>query len=144
MAIKAPPYNLSLALLSVLFISLAQLAMKWGMSQLNLHFSSLSELWLQQQWGLLFSASYHYLLAVIFGLGCYGLSMCCWVMALRHLPLSLAYPLLSLSYVLVYIAAVSLPWIDETFSGLKALGIVFILCGIALVVPSSKRKDKGD
>ncbi|MEE1675076.1 4-amino-4-deoxy-L-arabinose-phosphoundecaprenol flippase subunit ArnF [Agarivorans aestuarii] len=129
-----------LALFSVAFISLAQLTMKWGMSQLSLHYLSLSELWNMQQYSALLTDYMPYYLSVMTGLSFYALSMLCWVMALKHLPLSLAYPMLSLSYVIVYVAAISLPWIGEAFSWPKALGIVLILAGIYLVFPSKKAK----
>lgn len=137
---KNHPQSVVLALLSVAFISLAQLAMKWGMTQLSLQFPSLQELWHAAQYSALVSDYLPYYISVVAGLSFYALSMLCWVMALKHLPLSLAYPMLSLSYVIVYVAAISLPWIGEAFSWPKALGIVLILAGIYLVFPSKKAK----
>ncbi|WP_221075618.1 4-amino-4-deoxy-L-arabinose-phosphoundecaprenol flippase subunit ArnF [Agarivorans aestuarii] len=129
-----------LALFSVAFISLAQLTMKWGMSQLSLHYLSLNELWNLQLYSALIMDYWPYYLSVLAGLSFYALSMLCWVMALKQLPLSVAYPMLSLSYVIVYVAAISLPWIGEAFSWPKALGIMLILAGIYLVFPSKKAK----
>ncbi len=137
---KSHPQSVVLALLSVVFISLAQLAMKWGMTQLSLQFTSLQELWNAAQYSALITNYLPYYISVVAGLSFYALSMLCWVMALKHLPLSLAYPMLSLSYVIVYVAAISLPWIGEAFSWPKALGIVLILAGIYLVFPSKKAK----
>ncbi|GDY25246.1 putative 4-amino-4-deoxy-L-arabinose-phosphoundecaprenol flippase subunit ArnF [Agarivorans sp. Toyoura001] len=140
MALKTEPRSVALALLSVVFISLAQLAMKWGMSQLTLHFSALNELWNSQQYFDVLSDYLAYFVSVLAGLGFYALSMVCWVLALKRLALSVAYPLLSLSYVIVYFSAIALPWIGEAFSWVKALGIVFILAGIVLVFPRANTK----
>ncbi|MBO2007249.1 4-amino-4-deoxy-L-arabinose-phospho-UDP flippase, partial [Serratia marcescens] len=65
----------------------------------------------------------------IFG---YALSMLCWFFALRHLPLNRAY-LLSVSHALVYLAAVILPWFNESATLLKTLGTLFILFGVGLI-----------
>ncbi|WP_220719384.1 4-amino-4-deoxy-L-arabinose-phosphoundecaprenol flippase subunit ArnF [Agarivorans litoreus] len=137
---KHHPRSLLLALLSVVFISLAQLAMKWGMTQLSLQYPNLQELWHSAQYSALVTNYLPYYISVIIGLSFYALSMLCWVMALKHLPLSIAYPMLSLSYVIVYVAAISLPWIGEAFSWPKALGILFILAGIYLVFPRKNNK----
>ncbi|UPW18933.1 4-amino-4-deoxy-L-arabinose-phosphoundecaprenol flippase subunit ArnF [Agarivorans sp. TSD2052] len=141
MVLRTQPKSVALALLSVMFISLAQLAMKWGMSQLNLHFPEVSELWQLQRYSELLSRYLPYYFSVFAGLVFYALSMLCWVIALKRLALSVAYPLLSLSYVIVYFAAIALPWIGEQFSWIKALGIVFILAGIYLVFPRSTAKE---
>lgn len=141
MVLRTEPKSVALALLSVMFISLAQLAMKWGMSQLSLHFADFIELWNQQLYSELLNRYLPYYVSVFIGLVFYALSMLCWVIALKHLALSVAYPLLSLSYVVVYVAAIALPWIGEAFSGVKAIGIVLILAGIYLVFPRSKTKE---
>ncbi|GGB12661.1 4-amino-4-deoxy-L-arabinose-phosphoundecaprenol flippase subunit ArnF [Agarivorans gilvus] len=140
MAITRRGRSIALALLSVAFISLAQLSMKWGMSQLNEQFPTWLSLWQQQAYSHLVSHYWPYYLSVIGGLSCYASSMFCWVIALKRLALSIAYPLLSLSYVVVYLAAVSLPWIGESFSWSKALGVLLILIGIYLVIPRATGK----
>ncbi len=70
---------------------------------------------------------------VALGLGCYGLSMMFWLAALTRFELSMAYPLLSLSYVLVYLGAVWWPRLGETVSIAKTAGIVLIVLGVVLV-----------
>ncbi|VEB03960.1 4-amino-4-deoxy-L-arabinose-phospho-UDP flippase subunit F [Klebsiella pneumoniae] len=52
---------------------------------------------------------------LFFGLLGYLLSMVCWYFALHRLPLSKAYALLSLSYILVWAAAIWLPGWHEPF-----------------------------
>jgi len=65
------------------------------------------------------------------GMLCYGVSVCVWVAALSKAPVSTAYPMLSLGYVVV--AAVSAAWLGETFTLGKALGIALICTGVLLV-----------
>jgi multidrug transporter EmrE-like cation transporter len=69
------------------------------------------------------------------GMLCYGTSVCVWLAALAKAPVSTAYPMLSLGYIVV--AAVSVLWLGETLSPAKALGIVLICVGVVLVSRSS-------
>lgn len=115
---------------SVLLVSAAQLMMRWAMPQLP-------------EWGTIIAAAQPIAvlpaLMLLAGLAAYGFSMLCWVQALRHLPLNRAYPLLSLSYVLVWLAAVSLPVFHEPFSWQGLAGVILILAGLLCIVlrPSS-------
>jgi len=70
------------------------------------------------------------------GLCCYAGSMIAWVPALSRIDVSVAYPVLALSYVLVYACAIHLPWLHETPSPLKLAGIAIILVGVVLVAAS--------
>ncbi|MEE4409637.1 MULTISPECIES: 4-amino-4-deoxy-L-arabinose-phosphoundecaprenol flippase subunit ArnF [unclassified Serratia (in: enterobacteria)] len=111
---------------SVLLVTLAQLLMKWGMAQIPLmSFADVTPVLLMQYCLPL--------LAVCGGIFGYALSMLCWFFALQHLPLNRAYPLLSVSYALVYLAAVILPWFNESATLLKTLGTLFILLGVWLI-----------
>jgi multidrug transporter EmrE-like cation transporter len=65
------------------------------------------------------------------GMVCYGVSLCVWLAALSRAPVSIAYPMLSLGYVVV--AAVSVLWLNETMSFVQVLGIGFICGGVVLV-----------
>jgi multidrug transporter EmrE-like cation transporter len=69
------------------------------------------------------------------GMTCYGASVCVWLAALSKAPVSTAYPMLSLGYVVV--AAVSVLWLGETMTGAKVLGIALICAGVVLVSRSS-------
>lgn len=69
------------------------------------------------------------------GMLCYGLSVCVWVAALSKAPVSTAYPMLSLGYVVV--AAVSVAWLGETLTPAKVMGIALICAGVVLVSRSS-------
>lgn len=130
--------GLPIALVSVLLISTAQLSMKWGMGGLASQWGSIVALFEQAQLAELLLHVWPALIGVGIGLGCYALSMACWVMALKHLPLGVAYPLLSLSYVIVYLLAVTLPWLNESFSWVKLSGIGFILLGLTFIFTAKK------
>ncbi|WP_409158997.1 4-amino-4-deoxy-L-arabinose-phosphoundecaprenol flippase subunit ArnF [Pectobacterium sp. B2J-2] len=114
------------AFCSIVLASAAQVLMKSGMLALPsislTHWSPLSAL--MASWPVV---------AVICGMICYGLSMVCWFMVLRCLSLSRAYPLISLSYAAVYLAAVFLPWLNEPMSLRKNLGVLIIMLGVWLV-----------
>jgi multidrug transporter EmrE-like cation transporter len=69
------------------------------------------------------------------GMLCYAASVCVWVAALSKAPVSTAYPMLSLGYVVV--AAVSVAWLGETLTPAKMLGIALICTGVVLVSRSS-------
>jgi multidrug transporter EmrE-like cation transporter len=69
------------------------------------------------------------------GMLCYGASVCVWLAALSKAPVSTAYPMLSLGYIVV--AAVSVLWLGETLPPAKALGIALICLGVVLVSRSS-------
>lgn len=111
---------------SLLLVTLAQLLMKWGMVQIPL--LSLSDIHLS--WFLNHLPA---LIAVACGITGYGLSMACWYFALQILPLHRAYTLLSLSYALVYLAAVTLPWFNEDAHLLKTCGGLLVLFGVWLI-----------
>jgi multidrug transporter EmrE-like cation transporter len=69
------------------------------------------------------------------GMLCYGASVCVWLAALSKAPVSTAYPMLSLGYIVV--AVVSVLWLGETLSTAKMLGIALICAGVVLVSRSS-------
>lgn len=118
---------------SALLVTVAQLLLKFGMSELP-------ELQLEKQW-FDFTWSWANItpLAIVFaGLVGYVLSMVCWLFTLRTIPLNKAYPLISLSYVFVYILAVMLPWFQETPSWTKTAGVAFIMVGVWLISQKTK------
>jgi drug/metabolite transporter (DMT)-like permease len=67
-------------------------------------------------------------------LGCYGLSVVVWLVGLSRVPVSQAYPLLSLGYVI----NVGLAWwlLGETPNLLRVAGIGVIVFGVILVAKS--------
>jgi multidrug transporter EmrE-like cation transporter len=69
------------------------------------------------------------------GMVCYAASVCVWLAALSKAPVSTAYPMLSLGYVVV--AAVSVTWLGESMAPAKVLGIALICAGVILVSRST-------
>ena len=69
------------------------------------------------------------------GMICYGLSVCVWIAALTKAPVSTAYPMLSLGYVVVTFAAVV--WLGESLTTAKIIGIGLICAGVVLVSRSA-------
>jgi undecaprenyl phosphate-alpha-L-ara4N flippase subunit ArnF len=74
------------------------------------------------------------------GLTAYGLSLLCWLAVLVRYPLSYAYPLLGLAYVLVYVGATQWPRLAESASVLRTAGTLLILAGVALVTLADRRR----
>ena len=111
---------------SILLSSVAQLSMKAGMLLLATHTAD--------GWpGLSALLDLPALLWVGFGLACYGTSLLFWMSAIARLELSLAYPMLSLSYVLVYLVAVNWPLLHEHASWVRTLGIFVVVIGVILI-----------
>ena len=69
------------------------------------------------------------------GMLCYAASICVWLAALSKAPVSTAYPMLSLGYVVVAFASVL--WLGESMSVPKVLGIALICAGVVLVSRNS-------
>lgn len=65
------------------------------------------------------------------GLLCYVLSTFGWLSALSKLPLSVAYPTISATYVLIFI--LSIFFLNEQYTHMKLLGNIFIITGIILI-----------
>ena len=122
------------ACLSVILVSLAQIAMKFAMSAIPAG-NSVSE--------ILIFFSGHPLIPglLIAGLGGYALSMVCWFFALKRLALSKAYALLSLSYIVVWGLALMIGLPGEGFSVKTLAGVSAVICGVILVcLPAAKKQ----
>ena len=117
-------HGLWLIIGSILLGSTAQLLLKLGMNALPATLD--------------FSAAFPYFAALWIGLGlsCYALSLMLWMLALSRYDLSFAYPMLSVSYILVYLGAVLLPSLHESVSWSKTMGILLIVAGVILVTRS--------
>ena len=68
---------------------------------------------------------------LIAGLAVYGMGAILMILALKHGELSVLYPLLSLSYVWVAIAAVLV--FHESMNAIKVAGIAIIIAGVAIL-----------
>jgi len=117
---------------SVLLSAVGQLGMKAGMVALK---------------GVLDAAEQTVPLAVlrvpftwtVGGLAAYACSLALWLVVLARYPLSVAYPLLSLSYVCVYVGATFWPRLAEPATPLRTVGTLLILLGVAFVSFNSAR-----
>jgi multidrug transporter EmrE-like cation transporter len=70
-------------------------------------------------------------LPVVAGLGCYVVSVVLWIVALSRVDVSIAYPMLSIGYVVNALAAW---WLfGETLAVQQGIGIGFILVGVWLL-----------
>ena len=68
---------------------------------------------------------------ILGGLACYVVSVVVWIMALSRVPVSVAYPMLSVGYIVNAVAA----WLlfGESLTAQKLVGIGFIVIGVFLV-----------
>jgi len=71
---------------------------------------------------------------IVGGLACYVISVVVWVMALSRVEVSVAYPLLSIGYVVNAIAAWYL--FGEAVTPMRLAGIGIIIVGVCLVARS--------
>ena len=71
---------------------------------------------------------------IIGGLGCYVISVVVWIMALSRVEVSIAYPLLSVGYVVNAIAAYYL--FGEAVTPMRLTGIAIIIVGVWVVARS--------
>jgi multidrug transporter EmrE-like cation transporter len=71
---------------------------------------------------------------ILGGLACYVVSVVVWILALSRVPVSIAYPMLSIGYVVNALAAWML--FGESLTVQKLVGIGFIVIGVFLVARS--------
>ena len=114
------------ALCSVLLVSAAQLLLREAMQALP----PVSEIltFISALWHVSSGTG-----ALLLGLTGYVASMGCWYLALHRMALSKAYALLSLSYILVWGAAVVLPGWGEHFSWRVLAGVGLIILGVLTI-----------
>jgi len=135
-----PEYRKGLlcAIASVILVSIAQLAMKFGMAHVAIEALRALHSWSELSAALLQLPLSTAVLPVAAGMLCYGVSVFCWMAALGRLPLNLAYPLLSLSYPLVYLGAALLPFFNEALNAQRLGGIGLIMFGVILLMLKTK------
>jgi len=120
--------QLALVLTGVLLNAIAQLLLKAGAGSLaNLEFRAGN--------ALAIAGRLVYNPPIIAGIACYALSVVVWILALARVEVSVAYPMLSVGYV---VNAVAAWWLfGENLSGARIAGIGIILVGVWLVARSS-------
>lgn len=68
------------------------------------------------------------------GLTCYGISVIVWILALSRVDVTIAYPMLSIGYVVNAMAAWAL--LGEALTGQRVLGIGIIIIGVVVLTRS--------
>lgn len=119
--------SFSLVLTGVLLNAAAQLLLKAGtnaVGHFDFHLDNLLPI------GLKLALEPH----ILGGMACYAISLVVWIMALSRVPVSIAYPMLSIGYVIN--AFVAWQWFGEALAAQKLLGIGFIVVGVFLVARS--------
>ncbi|NLD68822.1 MAG: EamA family transporter [Limnobacter sp.] len=117
------PRSLLIILASVTLTALAQLALKLSSSR---HAGEVAS------GGLLRSLLEQFMNPwTIAGLVGYGLSFVLWLLALRDVPLTIAYPFMGLTLVLVAIFGVAL--LGETLGAAKLFGMLLVCAGLVLL-----------
>jgi multidrug transporter EmrE-like cation transporter len=71
---------------------------------------------------------------ILGGLACYAVSVVVWIIAISRVPVSMAYPMLSIGYVVNAVAAWQL--LGESLSPLRLAGIGVIIVGVFMVARS--------
>lgn len=107
---------------SVCLSAVAQLSFKYGVSNVDLtQYSNVA----LKAW-FLFTSPF-----VFIGLALYGIGTILWLFALKQVDLSLAYPFVGISFLLVFIFSVLL--LDESFDFMRLLGTFVIIVGIVIL-----------
>ena len=68
---------------------------------------------------------------IVAGLFCYALSVVIWILALSRVPVSIAFPMLSMAYVVNSIAAWYL--LNEVLNPTKLIGMGVIIVGVIII-----------
>jgi multidrug transporter EmrE-like cation transporter len=121
------PASFSLLMLGVLLNATAQLLLKAGTNAVG-HFEFTADNLVPVGMKLAFEPH------ILGGIGCYVVSLVVWIMGLSRVPVSVAYPMLSIGYVLNALAAWYL--FGESLTAQKLVGIGFIIAGVFLVTRS--------
>lgn len=121
------PFTFSLLMAGVLLNAVAQLLLKAGTNRVGEFAFTLENI---APVGAKIATS-PYILA---GIGCYVVSLVVWILALSRVPVSVAYPLLSIGYIVNAVAAWML--FGESLTAQKLVGIGFIVIGVWLVARS--------
>jgi drug/metabolite transporter (DMT)-like permease len=116
--------SFALIFTGVMLNAAAQILMKAGTNAVG-HFAFSSANILPIGWKL---ATEWHILAALF---CYALSVVIWILALSRVPVSIAFPMLSMAYIVNAVAA----WyfLGESLNPTKAVGIGVIILGVIII-----------
>ena len=113
-----------LIFVGVMLNAAAQILMKAGTNAVG-HFEFSMENVLPI--GLKLATEWH----IVTALFCYALSVVVWILALSRVPVSIAFPLLSMAYIVTAVAAWYL--LGEPLSMTKLVGIGVIILGVIII-----------
>jgi len=113
-----------LIFVGVMLNAAAQILMKAGTNAVG-HFEFSMENVLPI--GLKLATEWH----IVTALFCYALSVVVWILALSRVPVSIAFPMLSMAYVVNAVAAWYL--LGEPFSSTKLVGMGVIILGVIII-----------
>lgn len=108
----------------VMLNAAAQILMKAGTNSIG-YFEFSMENILPIGWKL--ATEWH----IITALFCYALSVIIWILALSRVPVSIAFPMLSMAYVVNAVAAWYL--LGEPFNATKLVGMGVIILGVIII-----------
>ena len=119
--------SFALILTGVLLNAAAQLLLKAGVERVGV---------IGLGWNSIVSSGLRLALEpyILGGLLCYVVSVVVWILALSRVDVSIAYPMLSIGYVVTALAAWAL--LGESLSMVRIAGIVVIILGVFLVARS--------
>jgi len=116
--------SFALIFTGVMLNAAAQILMKAGTNAVGyFEFSSENILPI----GMKLASEWHILTALF----CYALSVVVWILALSRVPVSIAFPMLSMAYIVNAVAAWYL--LGEAFNPTKVLGIGVIILGVIII-----------
>jgi multidrug transporter EmrE-like cation transporter len=117
----------ALLLTGVLLNAAAQLLLKAGTNATGV--LSLDGAWSSTLWRV--ATEIHFIMGVLL----YGVSVVVWIFGLSRVPVSVAYPMLSIGYIVNAVLAHYL--FGEAVTATRWLGIAFIIVGVWLVARSA-------
>jgi drug/metabolite transporter (DMT)-like permease len=116
--------SFALIFTGVMLNAAAQILMKAGTNAIG-HFEFSMENILPIGWKL--ATEWH----IVTALFCYALSVAVWILALSRVPVSIAFPLLSMAYIVTAVAAWYL--LGEAMNLNKLVGIGVIIFGVIII-----------
>jgi len=117
--VKQKTKGFLLAIFSVVVVVIGQLILKYGLNQVNADFSLGATNYFIQ----VFSNFY-----VLFALVLLAVNGLTWLLALSKIPLSFAYPVLSIGYVVV--SGFSWLFFNENLSSMRIFGLGIVVIGV--------------
>ena len=116
--------SFALIFTGVMLNAVAQILMKAGTNAVG-HFEFSAGNILPIGWKL--ATEWH----IVTALFCYALSVIVWILALSRVPVSIAFPMLSMAYIVTAVAA----WymLGEALSVTKVAGIGVIILGVIII-----------